>query len=83
MAPVVKVGVLTLAEIAHGKVDHRRVVPVVRDSVYDRVPRSAELTAYEWMQIARIVLVVELSQAVGADGQIGRNHRRSAATTQR
>jgi hypothetical protein len=74
-APVPGVLVLTATVDAHRKAGHRRVRTVVRNLADDREPRTALRAVDERIPVPAIVGVEELTEAVLARGDVGRDER--------
>ena len=71
-----KLCIFTFAEVAHRKVNHRRVVAVIRNAVDNRVSRPAYHAADERVLVSRIAFIVKFLETVRAYRQIRRNHCR-------
>jgi hypothetical protein len=76
VAPILPVRIFAVAEIAHGEIDHRRILPVVGNSVYDGISGAAFHAAYKGMHVPRVFGILQFGKAVVADGKVRRYHGR-------
>ena len=73
---VFPVGIFTVAEITHGKINHRRILAIIGDLIDNRISRATSHTADEGMTVARIIRIVQIVQTIGTERQIRGDHRR-------
>ena len=73
VAAVSGVGVFVGTRLTHREIRHRRGGPVVGQIGDDGIARTAVRARDEGMQVSAIAGVEQFPQAVGADGDIGRN----------
>ncbi len=74
-SPVGRVIVFSLTGRAHDKASHRSVVPVVRQSFYDRKARAAIGAVRERITVMAIGGIEDFPQAIGACCDIGEDKR--------